>query len=262
MLDTEYLYAKSTNRIFINTFLGCTGGCSYCYLPQIGYNNNSHSAPIRTASEILQDIQISGYPLDSKTLITLGCFSECWDEHNKPQTIELIKHFLSQGNQVQLSTKKQIALADVLPFQDLIQYKGQLVIFVSSATISKWQQVEKNTDSPDCRFKTFDIFSRHLDIPTVLYMKPILQGITKQDIDLCKNVIRQYHVKDVVVGSIFREHSTEETVPFSDKKQLFYNPVPDEILIKNSLRDLCNVFSRSSRVMEFFKDKSLNLDSR
>lgn len=209
----------------------------------------------------MQDIQISGYPLDSKTLITLGCFSKCWDEHNKPQTIELIKHFLSQGNQVQLSTKKQISSSDVLQFKDLIQYKGQLVVFVSSATISKWQQVEKNTDSPDCRFKTFDI-SRHLDIPTVLYMKPILQGITKQDIDLYKNVIRQYHVKDVVVGSIFREHSTEETVPFSDKKQLFYNPVSDEIRIKNSLRNLCNVFSRSSQVMDYYREKSLDLDSR
>ena len=209
----------------------------------------------------MQDIQISGYPLDSKTLITLGCFSKCWDEHNKPQTIELIKHFLSQGNQVQLSTKKQISSSDVLQFKDLIQYKGQLVVFVSSATISKWQQVEKNTDSPDCRFKTFDI-SRHLDIPTVLYMKPILQGITKQDIDLYKNVIRQYHVKDVVVGSIFREHSTEETVPFSDKKQLFYNPVSDEIRIKNSLRNLCNVFLRSSQVMDYYREKSLDLDSR
>lgn len=118
----------------------------------------------------------------------------------------------------------------------------------------------KNTDSPDCRFKTFDI-SRRLDIPTVLYIKPILQGITVQDIDLYRKVIQDYHIKDVVVGSIFKENSTEETVPFSAKKQLFYNPVPDEILIKNSLRDLCNVFSRSSQVMEFFKEKSLNLDS-
>lgn len=92
-------------------------------------------------------------------------------------------------------------------------------------------------------------------------MKSILQGITVQDIDLYRKVIQDYHIKDVVVGSIFKENSTEETVPFSAKKQLFYNPVPDEIFIKNILRDLCNVFSRSSQVMEFFKEKSLNLDS-
>ena len=74
------------------------------------------SYPVRIASQILQDIQVSDFALDSKTLITLGCFSECWDEHNKPHTLELIKYFLRQGNQVQLSTKKQIDLADVLPF--------------------------------------------------------------------------------------------------------------------------------------------------
>lgn len=121
--------------------------------------------------------------------------------------------------------------------------------------------MKKNTDSPDCRFKTFDI-SRRLDIPTVLYMKPILQGITVQDIDLYRKVIQDYHIKDVVVGSIFKENSTEETVPFSDKKQLFYNPVSDEIRIKNSLRNLCNVFSRSSQVMDYYREKSLDLDSR
>ena len=261
LLDTGYLYAKNPNRIFINTCLGCTGWCSYCYLPQIGYNNNSHSVPIRTASEILQDIQSNGYPISSKTLVTLGCFSECWDDNNKPQTIELIRHFLSQGNQVQLSTKKQIHLSDILPFQDLIQYQGQLVIFVSSATISKHQTIEHNTDSPDSRFKTFDI-SRHLDIPTVLYMKPILQGITVQDIDLYRKVIQDYHIKDVVVGSIFKEHLTDETVPFSNKKQLFYNPVSDEIRIKNGLRDLCDIFSRSTQVMNKYREKSLDLDCR
>ena len=93
-------------------------------------------------------------------------------------------------------------------------------------------------------------------------MKPILQGITVQDIDIYRKVIQDYHIKDVVVGSIFKEHSTEETVPFSDKKQLFYNPVSDEIQIKNSLRDLCHIFSRSTQVMEFYREQFLNLDSR
>lgn len=261
MLDTGYLYAKDKNRIFINTCLGCNGGCAYCYLPKMGYKNNQQRSEIRTANQILDDIKNSSYNIDENTLITLGCFSECWDEQNKTQTIELIKYFLSQGNQVQLSTKKEIVLEEVMQFQELIQYLGQLVIFVSSASISEWEKFERNTDNPTNRFRTFDI-SNKLDIPTVLYMKPILQGITIQDIDLYKQVISTYHVKDVVVGSIFKEQESEETVHFSSKNQLFYNPVSDEMVIRNGLRDICNVYSRSSQVMQTYRKRFKDFEER
>lgn len=261
MLDTGYLYAKDKNRIFINTCLGCNGGCAYCYLPKMGYKNNEQSLEIRSANQILADIKNSSYNIDENTLITLGCFSECWDKQNKPQTIELIKYFLSQGNQVQLSTKKQITLEEVMQFKELIQYLGQFVIFVSSASIREWEKFERNTDNPTNRFRTFDI-SNKLDIPTVLYMKPILQGITRQDIDLYKQVISTYHVKDVVVGSIFKEQQSEETVHFSNKNQLFYNPVSDEMVIKNSLRDICNVYSRSSQVMQVYRKRFKDFEER
>lgn len=261
MLDTRYLYAKDKNRIFINTCLSCNGSCSYCYLPKMGYSNKSQGSNIRTAEQILLDINTSGYPINENTLITLGCFSECWDENNKPQTIKLIKYFLSQGNQVQLSTKKEITLEEVMPFKDLIQYLGQLVIFVSSASISNWQSLESNTDSPQKRFKTFHI-SNELDIPTVLYMKPVLQGITIKDIELYKQIINKYHIKDAVVGSIFKEQKSEETIHFSDKNQLFYHPVSDEIAIRNSLRNICNVYTRSSQVMYAYRDRFKDFDER
>ena len=77
-----------------------------------------------------------------ETLITLGCFSECWDENNKQETIKLIKYFLKKGNQVQLSTKKYITVEEVEQFRDFINYLGQLIILVSSATISEWKKFE------------------------------------------------------------------------------------------------------------------------
>lgn len=256
MLDTGYLYAKNSDRIFINTCLGCNGACSYCYLPRLGYNNKSNDSPVREAYQIIKDIEESGINIDEKTLITLGCFSECWDEKNRPQTIELIRYFLQKGNQIQLSTKKQVTVEDVKGFQDLIKYMGQLVIFVSSASISQWEQIERNTDSPTKRFKTFEV-SKKLNIPTVLYMKPILQGITIQDIKLYQEVVKRYGIKDVVVGSIFKEKESEEKVHFSNKNKLFYNPVSDELEIKRRLMGMCNVYSRSSEVMSKYREKYL-----
>ena len=254
MIDTGYLYSKDNKRIFVNTCLGCTGKCTYCYLGKMGYDNSSIVGKVRKAEELIEEIEQTGISRD--TLITLGCFSECWDDNNKPETIKLIKYFLQKGNQVQLSTKKEISVEEVEAFVSLIKYLGQLVVFVSSATISKWNTIEKGTDSPSKRFNTFKI-SKELNIPTALYMKPVLKGITKQDIELYKDIIRKYGIRDVVVGSIFGEKKTEETVHFSDKETLWYNPIPEELEIKRRFMELGNlrVFSRSSEVMQYYKDK-------
>ena len=190
------------------------------------------------------------------TLISIGCFSECWDDINKSEIIKLIQYFLKRGNQIQLATKKEITLEEAKGFEDLIQYLGQLVVFVSSATISQKNTIEEGTDELDKRFNTFEI-SRQLKIPTVLYMKPVLKGITIKDIDLYKDVISKYGIKDVVVGSIFGKENSEETVHFSDKGVLFYNPNSDELQIKGKLIQMGNVrvFSRSSQVTQYYKDR-------
>lgn len=187
MINTGYLYSKDNKRIFINTCLGCTGECSYCYLGKMGYDNSKIISKVKKAEDLIDEIERKTL-ISKDTLITLGCFSEC--------------------------------------------------------------------DEPNKRFETFGI-STKLPIPTVLYMKPILKGITKQDIELYKQVIQKYGIKDVVVGSIFGEKETEESVHFSDEKRLFYNPINDELEIKGKLLEsgMIRVFSRSPETMKYYKDR-------
>lgn len=255
MIDTGYLYLKNDKRIFINTCLGCTGKCSYCYLGKMGYDNSNIVSEVKKAEDLIKELE-DKMQISKDALITLGCFSECWDNNNKEQTIKLIKYFLQKGNQIQLSTKKEITVEDAKQFADLVQYIGQLVIFVSSATISKWKEFEQGTDSPNKRFRTFNI-SKELPIPTALYMKPVLKGVTKQDIEVYKQIIGEFGVKDVVVGSIFGEKESEETVHFSDERKLFYNPIEDELEIKRMLMKTgkVRVFSRSTETMKYYKDR-------
>lgn len=259
MINTGYLYSKDNTRIFVNTCLGCRSKCSYCYLGKMGYDNKTAILKIKKAEELIEEIEKGG--ISKETLITLGCFSECWDNNNKAETIKLIQHFLQKGNQIQLSTKKEINFEELESISRLIKYTGQLLIFVSSATISDWKSIEKGTDSPEKRFRTFKI-SKELGIPTILYMKPVLKGITIKDIELYKSLVKQYEIKDIVVGSIFGEEKSDETVHFSDEELLFYNPVSDELKIKQKLMELGNVrvFSRSSEVTKYYKDKNYEID--
>ena len=99
MIDNGYLFAKDNKRIFINTSLGCAGQCAYCYLPKMGYSNGSDNYRTISAQTIIEFIEKNKLDINQKTLITLGCYSECWDEYNKNETISLIKYFLKKGNQ-------------------------------------------------------------------------------------------------------------------------------------------------------------------
>lgn len=251
MIDNGYLFAKNNKRLFINTSLGCNGECSYCYLPKVGYNNLSN-CKIKTADEIIKIINDNSLNINEKTLITIGCYSECWDDKNKKETIALVKYFLKKGNQVQLSTKKRIKKKELDDIVPLIKYLGQFVIFVSCATISKHNILEKNTTSVRERCKNFELISS-LNIPVVLYIKPVLKDITIEDIELYKNLIKKYDIKDVVVGSIFTNVVSDETVHFSNKNELFYNRNSDEDIIIDELNKITNVYKRSTDVMRKYE---------
>lgn len=256
MVDEGYVFSKDNSRVFLNTSLGCSGRCCYCYLSKMGYSNSGNDIKTVSADYVLNILQNSNLKITSSTLITLGCFSECWDENNKPETIKLIKHFLQKGNQIQLSTKRKISLNELTDIIPLIKYYGQLVVFVSCATISKQSYIESNTTEIEGRFKTFKELQDH--IPTVLYIKPVLKNITIKDVELFKSYIELYNIKDVVVGSIFTNESSLETVHFSNKENLFYNEIDDEKEIIKALSPATEVYKRSTEVVKKYYKTIIN----
>lgn len=252
MFDNGYIFANDNKRVFINNSLGCNGQCSYCYLPILGYTNESIKDSI-SAKKIIDLLEHNNLDINNNTLISIGCFSECWDENNKSETIDIIKYFLKKGNQIQLSTKRKILKKELIEILPLIKYRGQLIVFISSSTISKHNIFEKNTTPIMERFKTFKI-SESTNIPVVLYIKPVLQNITINDIDLYKKYIEKYEIKDVVVGSIFLDKKSGETVHFSNKNELFYNKYQDEEVIISELSKITTLYRRSSEVMNKYKN--------
>lgn len=252
MIDNGYIFAKDNKRIFLNNSLGCTGMCSYCYLPKFGYNNGEIKSKILSAMELIKLLDNSTIKINKDTIITLGCYSECWDDYNKNETIKLIKYFLKKGNQVQLSTKRKIKKQELKEIVPLIQYYGQLIIFISTATISEHNIYEKNTTPIAERFKSFELLS-DLNIPIVLYIKPVLEDVTINDLELYKEYILKYGIKDVVVGSIFTSKKSNESISFSMNNELFYTKNKDEDIIALELKKVANVYRRSTEVMKKYK---------
>lgn len=250
MINTGYLFSTEKERLFINTSLGCTANCAYCYLPTLKYSKGKKLDNYVTAEKILKDLEnYKEFELGRNgTLISFGCYSECWDERNKKETIKLIKYFLEKGNKIQLSTKKYIDYKELTDISKLIKFYGQLTIFISSATISYSDILENNTTPPEERFKSF-LITKELNIPTILYIKPVLYNITIKDIDLYKEVIKKYNIKDVVVGSIIKTNGKGEVAPFVNDNSMHAEPIEQEKEIISSLKEVCNVYTKSLQVV-------------
>ena len=89
------------------------------------------------------------------------------------------------------------------------------------------------------------------DISKILKTANIEKIITngKKADSLYKKYIEKYNIKDVVIGSIFTNYISEETVHFSNKNELFYTKNSDEDMIISELSKITNVYKRSSEVM-------------
>jgi DNA repair photolyase len=221
-----YVYGDSS-RMFINATLGCKSRCSYCYLPSLSYELNAKNLQVVPSHKLIITVESNPEfkPGRDGTIISLGCYSECWDESTRDVTIELIKHFLQKGNSIQFATKRHITIDDLRKIAPYIIWKGQLCIFISSSTVSKWNTLERGTDAPEIRFKSFYAASA-LDIPIYLYIKPVIKHVTGSDLGCYLSVIKTHPVTGVVVGKKFIEKNETSNVllaPISNGKLMYCN---------------------------------------
>lgn len=244
----DYIYGDA-RRLFLNTELGCRSGCSYCYLPQVGLKINAESSDIKRASagQILDAIKGDPRFVAGKngTLLSVGCFSECWDAEARSNSISLINGLLEFENPIQMATKREIKLKDFEKIKISTARAGQLGVFVSSATISNWNTFERGTTSPSKRFNGFEFFAK-FGVNGFLYIKPVIPGVTIQDIQLYGELIERYGVP-VVVGDAFIPASIDGNSPIS--KRLMVASHPDVDYIRAELKNFGNVFVTSDEAM-------------
>lgn len=242
----KYIFGDC-QRLFLNNSLGCISRCEYCYLPTIGYPIGTRIIHKISAEELLEVISRRDLVIPGKkgTIISLGCYSECWSEENIAHTTKIIEHFINKGNPVQMATKRYVNCKELKQIAARLQWPGQLTICVSCATISSWNTVEKGTINPYDRFQTFKI-SSIFDIPTYLYIKPVLPGITKIDKTSFGCIMAENQV-NAIVGSQFIHHGAGPIAPIGDGVLCYSNNGynQDELEMRAYLSDFGRVYTHS-----------------
>ncbi|CEN89845.1 Radical SAM superfamily [[Clostridium] sordellii] len=244
-------------RIFINTALGCNSMCSYCYLSDIGIDGK---VKYFKAEHIIEKIEKMDQFKKGKhgTIISIGCYSECWDNKNKYETIKVIKYFIKTNNYIQLATKREILLEELKEINKLIKYKNQLNIYISIPTISQSDVIEVGTDRVEKRINNFNLKDKLNNINFVLYIKPVIKNVTVLDIDSYISIVKQYNL-DVVIGDILTVNSEIGKVADVGEEMLYEDEVEDAVVIRSKLNEYTKVYEHSTDIIKINKLYNQNL---
>lgn len=190
-------------RVFVNPTLGCDSNCSYCYLGSQGLSIGQKPPPPKSADFLFESLlQFSAFQPGRKgSVISIGCYSECWSGANVEVTKGFIERALPLGNPIQLATKRKVAADQLLKVSRVVEWPGQLSVFMSCSTISQWRIHEKGTARPVDRFSEISLI-KDLGIKVCIYIKPVLKDVTMYDLDLFLDVVAKRNVP-VVVGEMF-----------------------------------------------------------
>lgn len=242
----KYIYGDK-KRIFLNTNLGCSSGCLYCYLPEEGLKINAKqgTTPKISFEKILDHLSVDPrfIPGKSGTMLSIGCFSECWDKSNRFDTQQLIIQLLAYGNFIQLATKRQVKYEDLEPIIKSSNWNGQLRIYVSSASITEWANWEPGTTHPNKRFESFTA-CRKAGIFAYLYIKPVIPEVTLQDGTIFASVMQKFNVPAIVGEQFNSKASTSITSPISEI--LYIEPHSDVQNLRDYLKKHGTVYNDST----------------
>ena len=251
-MDGRYVFGNRV-RIFLNLDLGCTSACSYCYLPQEGLEVGRRLQKTRaiSADTLIAQLFKTGEFVAGKhgTVLSIGCFSETWDPANRPETIALIRKLAESENPIQVATKRQVTKDQLISIEKSLAWEGQLTFYLSSASVSAWKVHESKTEDPHQRLESLQYHHRH-GAGFVLYIKPVLAGVTIQDLPFYKELLRRHPVP-VVVGDRFDTVETGSPSPISST--LFIAEEDDIRTIRDELSTFSKVYANSLDVVEHYR---------
>lgn len=229
-------------RIFINTSLRCSAKCLYCYLPYLGIESVSS----KSADEVIDELYCKSYfvPGRQGTILSIGCYSECWDEENKEATKKLLNTIVKTENYIQFATKKEIRESELEYLNSIAQFNNQIVINVSVPTISQSRQFEKGTDSIEKRLSFLKYKSNYMKLCFSLYIKPVIDRVTIRDVHIYNRLFEDNKDLYCVLGSMLKPDTTSQEIKIG-----IHNfrecPVEDEDILYEEIGKVCKVFRHS-----------------
>lgn len=238
----SFLVSGTSDRIFLNTALGCNCRCQYCYLSEEGIRGIQYFSHQQVFDELMN---LKCFEPGAKgSVLSIGCYSECFSKENRQETLALIEKIAPLGNRIQLATKRKLNVKDLLRIDEYAVYKNQIGIYVSVPTLSRSSEIETGTDPAYDRLEILSYQHLFQYIYFVLYIKPVLPGITRLDISEYGRILQKYHLRCVIGGLL--HPLTDDRTGMTKVGQSWFeetNEEQDELI--NALRPYTTAYKHS-----------------
>lgn len=248
------LVSGDQKRLFINTGIGCEGGCKYCYLPHIGISDVDRNIDKMAIVRDVERREKGGEFIKGShgTVVSFGCFTECWNENIRKLTLELLLYFINKGNYIQLATKEFIEQNDIELLKNHLKFKNQLTINVSLPVYYKAKQIEPNTEDVKKRIENFK-YNKIYEMDIVLYIKPVLENITIKNLDIYIELINKYKLK-VIVGNYLEVNRMKGgTLHIIGNQEMWQRDSEQQKKLVMVLKKITQVYENSVQIIEEYR---------
>lgn len=250
----KLLVAGQQDRLFINTGLGCKCGCQYCYLPDIGIGEVVRNIDKSIIIDEIERREKDGEFITGAqgTIVSFGCFTECWDNSTRKLTLEMLLYVLDKGNYIQISTKEFIEKKDIELLCSHLMFRNQLTINVSIPVYYESKQIEPNAEDVNRRIENFK-YNKRYGMDVLLYIKPFLEDITMGSLDVYRKLIQRYELS-VIIGKylhVNREKGNE--LQMVGGKEMWQVESEQRRKLVEILRRITKVYENSVQVIEEYR---------
>ncbi len=185
----------------IHTSIGCSYGCIYCYVPDMGFPMNPKPYPL-SGLQLVYALASNPFfvPGLHGTLLAYGSVTEPFMPEAVERTLEYMRETWKWlKNPVQVSTKSFIDSGLAKTLRSITD--PYMSVLVSITTIKMHRVLEPNAPPPQKRFETIANLSRH-GFHVTLFLRPIIPGVTDKEIDEIVRRAAEAGTAAVVPGSL------------------------------------------------------------
>lgn len=182
----------------IHTGIGCSLGCVYCYVPDMGFEMKPRPYPL-SSLELVYSLAVNPYVFPGHTLVAYGSVTEPFLPETMDKALEYIGtvyKYLKLPSQV--STKIPLS-SDIA--RKLREAEPGLSILLTVIAIEKAKQLEPNAPSPIERLESVKEL-RKAGLHVTLFIRPIIPGITDKEIERITVYAVRVGVNGAVLGSL------------------------------------------------------------
>ncbi len=184
--------------ITIHTGVGCSLGCIYCYVPDMGFPMKPEPYPL-SGLEMTYALAVNPYVYPGYTLAAYGSVTEPFLPETTSKALEYIStvyKYLRLPSQVSTKIPVTRELATKLK-----ESEPRLSVLVTLITIDKADVLEPNAPSPLRRLKSIETM-RGEGLHITLFMRPIVPGVTDREAEKIIALAAEKGVNGVVLGSL------------------------------------------------------------